>query len=259
MKNCSLKVKGKLYGSIAFLFVFIGVVILICFTCTLRPEHLNLNDISLEKVSQIGNFIGGIAGFFFPLAAFFLLYATLNAQREEINENKKTLQKQAFENHFFQMINIHNDFVKEFDIHNDGKIISVGKDSFSFVYKNEFKRNYLKSKILEKEYVKENFNKFLLKWDDDLGHYFKLSLGIIKYIASNSKTTWATEEDKCFYLELFNSKLSYSEKILLFYYIMCKGDKDIQVIIKDYDFFKDILATDLLDLQHLKWAYEKAK
>lgn len=246
----------------------IGITVMMWFIITLIPEHLNMRyDISLEKASNIGDFIGGVVGVLFSIAAFLLLYETLNTQRIEINENKNLLQKQAFENNLFQMINMHNDFVKEFDIQKriistnsqnlqDREVISVGRDSFKFIYKNVFSKNIERSKVLEKPYINKKFDDLLLKWDEDLKHYFKHSLEIIRYIHSSSNSIESVKKELTYYVKLFNSGLSTSEEILLFYYIVFKGDNDIKKIINEFDFFKNISIEKLLAVKHLDWIYE---
>lgn len=253
---------------IGLIFGVVGILVMIWFLISLIPEHLNLHyDISLEKASNIGDFIGGIVGVLFSIAAFLLLYETLNTQRVEIKENKYLLQKQAFENNLFQMINMHNDFVKEFDIRKgrtsinsdelkDGEIISIGRDSFKFIYKNDFNKNVINSKTIEKEYISKKFNDFLSKWDDDLNHYFRHSVEIIRYIYSSSNSIESVKNESLHYVRLFSSGLSTYEEILLFYYIAVKGDAEIKRIIKQVDFFKNISADQLLNVEHLNWIHE---
>lgn len=252
---------------IGLIFGIAGIIVMLWFVISLIPEHLNIHyDVSLEKVSSIGNFIGGVVGVLFSIAAFLLLYETLNIQRIEIRENKSQFQKQAFENNFFQMINMHNDFVKEFDIQEGkltsnsekpegNKIVAIGRDSFKFLWENEFNKNIIKSKILDKEYINSKFDELLSKWNHDLSHYFKHSIEIVKYIHTSSSIKTIQQENR-YYAQLFNSGLSTSEECLFFYYIMFKGDIEIKKIIKRFDFFKNIQAKQLLDPKHLNWIYE---
>lgn len=252
---------------IGLIFGITGIIVMLWFLISIIPEHLNIHyDVSLEKASNIGDFIGGVIGVLFSIAAFLLLYETLNIQRVEISENKSQFQKQAFENNFFQMINMHNDFVKEFDIQK-GKtttsseelkgceIIAIGRDSFKFIWKNDFNKNIIRSKILEKEYINSKFDDLLLKWNDDLSHYFKHSVEILRYIHTSSSIKIIQQENQ-YYAKLFNSGLSTSEEGLFFYYIIFKGDVEIKKIIRQFDFFKNIQAEQLLDPKHLNWIYE---
>ena len=251
-----------IYG---FIIGILGFLILIWFVIMLIPDHLNTNyPLSLDKAALIGNFIGGVVATLFSIAAFLLLYETLNTQKIEIKDNQALLQKQSFESNLFQMINMHNDFVKEFDIQSgkvsnsqggikEGTIITIGRDSFNYVYTNYMKSNLIKSRITNKEYVKnEIFDMLLNTWRDDLNHYFKHSCEIIVYIYQSSNGKY----DTSYFMNLFASGLSDSEKALIFYYVIFYGNKDLLKIILDYNFFFDLPEEKLIDISHKNWLYE---
>ena len=243
----------------------LGLGIMIWYIVMLIPDHLNVHyGLSIEKSAMVGDFIGGVVATLFSIAAFLLLYETLNTQKKEIKDNQTLLQKQSFETNLFQMINMHNDIIKEFDIReckvskdehhiNESKIIAVGRDSFYFVYQNDLKDNIIKSKATNKDYVRDEVVRICFnKWKDDLNHYFKHACAIIQYIDRSSPSN----EDKLIYLRLFSSGLSDSEKSLLFYHIIFDGDEDLKAIVKKYDFFYDLPQGDLIDNSHEKWLYD---
>lgn len=254
--------KFDIYG---LAFGILGFGILIWFFLSLIPEHLNIYyPISVEKAAQIGDFVGGVVATLFSIAAFLLLYETLNIQKSEIKGNQAIMQKQAFESNLFQMINMHNDFVKEFDIQSGkvaedqggikgGTIITLGRDSFNYVYTNYMKKNIIKSRVTAREYIKNEIFDILFNiWRDDLNHYFKHSCEIVTYIYKSSYGKYDTK----YFLDLFASGLSDSEKALFFYYILFYGNKELKSIIKEYDFFYDLPNEKLIDNIHKSWIYE---
>ncbi len=251
----------------ALIFGLIGLIIMVGFIILLIPEHLNLGlKVSLEKASPIGDFIGGTIGVFFSIAAFLLLYETLNVQKSEISQTNKQLQKQSFENNLFQMINVHNCFVSEFDIRkgtilstkqeiDSNEIIAEGRDCFRFLYNSILRKNIQRSKITEKAYIETLFEKLMQNWNDDLNHYFNHSLEIIKYIKKASSVS-ITEQDGKWYASLFNSGLSTTEETLFFYFIVFKSDTEEKVAIQELCFFNKLSSNNLLHPSHINWLYE---
>lgn len=254
----------KRFDIYALIFSLIGFLIMIVFVILLIPEHLNFGcSVSLEKASQIGDFIGGIVGVFFSIAAFLLLYETLCVQKNEISQTKKELQRQSFENNLFQMIHMHNEFVREFDIQvkrvksmsNEIKtndVITEGRDSFRYIYKNVLSQNILKSKIEDRAYIQSVFINVTRKSDDDLNHYFKHSLEIIRYI-KDSIPICITDKDGKRYSSIFNSGLSTSEEVLLFYYVVFKGNAKDKEAINTLGFFDNLIPENLLHINHKEW------
>lgn len=104
---------------IAFLLVGVGTVIIVLFFC-MTP----FNDWSGERDATLfglyGDFIGGFVGALFSLAGFFLLYLTLRAQQESINNQEKELKAQkksseqeSFESTFFNLLNVQQNITND--------------------------------------------------------------------------------------------------------------------------------------------------
>ena len=252
--------RPEIYG---LTFGVLGFGIMLWYFIMLIPKHLNVNyELSIEKSAQIGDFIGGVVATLFSIAAFLLLYETLITQKREIKENKRILLKQSFETNLFQMINMHNDFVKEFDIQADvndlegkiksGNIITVGRDSFNFVYSRYMKSNIINSRVGNKDYIKkEVFDVMLNDWSDDLNHYFKHACEIVKYITASAFT-----EEIQQYMVLFASGLSDSEKALYYYYVVFYTDVIFKNNMITYNFFADMPNEKLISEEHKNWLYE---
>src|SRR5688572_5642846 len=82
---------------IAILMTIIGFAVLIGYTLFFWGSGYN-GKLKAETSGQYGDFIGGLVGTIFSLSAVILVYLTyqtqkaeLNAQKEEIRENRKEL------------------------------------------------------------------------------------------------------------------------------------------------------------------------
>lgn len=88
----------KLEFTTAILFVIGIIVFIFGFTIFLWNEFPTLTTtekINSEKIAQIGDFIGGIAGSVWALAGVLLFYLALKEQRKDIKINQRTLETQV--------------------------------------------------------------------------------------------------------------------------------------------------------------------
>lgn len=262
MKDSKKTPRFDIYGLVISL---LGFGILIWYFIMLIPDHLNVKyPLSIETSALVGDFVGGVVATLFSIAAFFLLYETLITQKADIEENQKILNKQSFETNLFQMINIQNDIVKEFDIRSgkvskvvedtsNNNVIALGRDSFYYVYSNYLAKNIIKSRVTSRQYIKEDvFGYLFQEWKEDLNHYFKHACAIIMYIYQSSPDKQETK----YYLHLFESGLSDSEIVLLYYYVLFHGNKELISIIVENGFFNDLPKERLIDPSHKQWLYE---
>lgn len=102
---------------IALLLCILGFIILGLFTYKVVSfQNLTENDGSykLDKVGQIGDFIGGYTGTLFSIVGIVLLFETLALQRKESSETKAVFLKQQFDNTFFELLKLHKENVQNF-------------------------------------------------------------------------------------------------------------------------------------------------
>lgn len=140
----------------------------------------------------------------------------LQIQKNEATENRKEMQKQGFENTFFQMIKLHNQIVS--DISTTIKTLSGTEavdgraviGDFLRRLKISFKANGLDENST-KEKVGEIFLKFYFGSNYDLGHYFRFLYNILRFL-SETKI-----EDKKLYTRLIRAQLSNVELEILYY------------------------------------------
>jgi predicted enzyme related to lactoylglutathione lyase len=98
----------------------IGVLTLISFMVLLSfQNHINTNEIDLEKASQIGDFFAGVVGLTFTIVATILVYLTYQTQKEEAKSSSGALKLQArasqlqqFENTFFNLLSNHREVLQ---------------------------------------------------------------------------------------------------------------------------------------------------
>lgn len=107
----------KYAEEIASIFILIDLVIIFSFFFILPFNDWSFNK-DAELFSQYGNFIGGLVGSLFSLAAFLLIYKTLMTQQASFTQQesifrqqKKIFEQQIFETTFFNLINNQNNII----------------------------------------------------------------------------------------------------------------------------------------------------
>lgn len=124
-----LKIFSELFSQIlAWIGIAIIVISIYLFCHNENLWDLN-NQINSNKISQFGDFIGGLVGSIWALAGMILFYIALTKQKESLQVQKddlalqkeelretrkvfikqeKTLELQQFENSFYNLINLFN-------------------------------------------------------------------------------------------------------------------------------------------------------
>lgn len=210
---------------------------------------------TLENTGQLGDSFG-IFNSLFSGFAFIALVITIRLQQKDMRDSKIEVQKQNFENTFFNLIKIHNDLVANFReiniIDNKDKHFMYGGEAISF-FLDHFKEGgftgfYEVDENLIGEENKKINQKKRNKDSMTLEINIKSKLGrknlkFIETICSSlnliKRTSFLDDIDKKFYLETLLSQISDEELILIFYYI--HGIKnDMKSIIEEYHFFQNI-------------------
>lgn len=102
--------KKKLLIVLSTISFIIGLVLLLLFTYLFIVEQDNILITTQSELNKdVASFISGIVGLFFTITASFLLFLTLNYQREEFKETQLTLATQQFETTFFNMLSMLNE------------------------------------------------------------------------------------------------------------------------------------------------------
>jgi hypothetical protein len=69
-------------------------------------------DFKTDVLGHFGDFIGGFLGTVLTAIATFFIYKTYISQKEELENQRKLIKQQQFENTFFNMLNVHNELKK---------------------------------------------------------------------------------------------------------------------------------------------------
>ena len=207
---------------------------------------------TLENTGQLGDSFG-IFNSLFSGFAFIALVITIRLQQKDMRDSKIEVQKQNFENTFFNLIKIHNDLVANFReiniIDNKDKHFMYGGEAISFFLDNFKKGGFTGFYEVDEKRENKKINKMQRNKDPMMSEMnIKLKLGrknlkFIETICSSlnliKRTSFLDDIDKKFYLETLLSQISDEELILIFYYI--HGIKnDMKSIIEEYHFFQNI-------------------
>jgi hypothetical protein len=264
-------------------FVFFGFIIAVFGLFAylgLDPRNYNLN--------LLGDFYGGsvasiwsLAGLFFIYVAFLgqkqqllnqqmeIMYSQievkytrleLEGQKKEMIQQNLTLKQQRFDNTFFQLLNTHSNIVNSMDLRNvnpGATEVYEGRDCFKIYYielkdfinvkgRNDPKKaNLVESKI--------GYNAFYIRYQNNLGHYFRNLYHIVKYVDQSEI------EAKKNYTNFVRAQLSSHELVLIFYNCLSdNGKKKFKPLIERYSLLKNMNQALVFNKDHLKEYDENA-
>ena len=136
-----------------------------------------------KDLALTGDAIGGITGSLFGLVSIGLLYLALRQQSIEVEESNTRLRNQIDDNIFFNLINIHQGLIGDFDINVSKEKTHKGKDCFKHIYQYIEKGNYSTSK--------EKYNIIIDKYDNEIPTYKNNANTILSFISnSNNKNRY---------------------------------------------------------------------
>ena len=203
-----------------------------------------ISEFSIEKAGQLGDSFG-ILNSLFSGFAFIALIMTIYLQQEEINNMKKELEKQNFENIFFLILSKFNDKqnndLKSFDKQFENRYQKFEEMRYKLY---EYFKYY--SNQFPQDEPTESIEAYLGVYNEphfNLKIYFENLFFIIDFI-DNSKLTYETK--KIYYKILIND-LTYNELIMLFYHVLTK-DKLLKYkyIVEEESFFEGITHKSLI-------------
>lgn len=196
-KQDFLKVCAIIFVTVG-LFVFLATCIS---TCNGWGKEIHVEQLSSlwSFRANVGNYLSGVVGTLFTLSGFFLLYLTLQSQ-------KQAFLKERFENKFFELIKLHRENVSEFEIRNKIR----GRKCF-IVMLNEFHHIYELTKIGAA--IESNIDKYCLFLNDvkkdqkivDLA--FKIFFFGVGYNSEKQLKHFVSENEFSFYQEFVKDKL----------------------------------------------------
>lgn len=211
---------------------------------------------NLTDLGNLGSYLQGtvasfwsLAGVFLILVAFLVQKQQLQCQQEELEltrgdaeEQRKHLQaqnrsvqRQIFENSFFQLLALHNEIVSELRQRHVGpgghfEYESVGRKCFQKWYE-EFKKIVVPG---EKKDDEERYLRLYADHQGELGHYFRNLYHVIKFV-KNSEV-----DDKRRYASLVRSTMSQYEQVLLFYNCLSPQGAKFKPMVEEFGLLENL-------------------
>lgn len=189
--------------------------------------------------NSIGDYVGGTSGALWSLGGILFVYAAfigqqdqLDQQKDEAIETNKRIAAQNFETLLFQILQLHNDRVHNFDL-NSGQV--KGVDCFkTFFEKLEY--FYTNSdKTDEQDKLKDSFEKLKNNYKIDIPLYFNSLEGILKHISQSIHT------DHNKYFKVIYHQFSLYEIALVYLYSkVSESDEEYSDLFKDEAVIKNV-------------------
>ena len=259
--------------------IFLGVVatlIGIAAACVYFAHFSGGFETRAEAWGQFGDYIGGVLNPMFAFMAFIALMLTiyvqlfelqsstreLRASAEALKQQNESFALQSFENTFFQMVRLHNDFVAAIDLQTKSKKtglyrVTRGRDCFKAFY-SRFNKQAQKAirgdyhPLDHRESLSEAYSRFHHNNEPNIGHYFRNLYRIFKFLSESNV------ENKKRYSGALRAQLSTFELLLLFY----NGASDVggkfSKYIVEFELLENLAFDSLLDLSEDIKLYDPA-
>ncbi|MBS0498229.1 MAG: putative phage abortive infection protein [Proteobacteria bacterium] len=268
------------YNSPTYLyFIFVIASIFLVFVFGIYILHFIINGELINNAkdlqntwAQFGDYVGG---FLSPILAFLALIALLcsihiqtrelnhsveqlSKSAEALNNQNKLIQKQNFEETFFQMLKLYNEIVQTIAITEQINTVPTkieGRDALAHMY-GIFTTRYLNNnnKIDKSDPEKdkrEKYAKFYRTHGGKFGHYYRIIYNILKFIGNSDL---AYKEQK-FYADILRAQLSEHELVLFFYnlfYFEGNGKGKMYKWVEQYNILKHIEREVIPESDHPK-------
>lgn len=258
-----------------FLILVFGITALI--SLMLLNFYANNNLDKGESFGQFGDFLGGVLNPIFTLMTFFGVIVTialqkieLRAAREEYKKSADALSTQAFENTFFNMLNLQQKIVSdlEFSSQQLGINYKIIKNTYQANNKYEFKEKVEKDLLTYKgrhafggclnllkrlsggpQDTFRLYKHIQIEHNHIFGHYFRSLYRIIKFINDHP---YLEDTDRPSYAGILRAQLSRDELSLIL--LNCMDDMvdsgEFRKLLNKYHILEHI-DIDLRDLSYI--------
>lgn len=243
-------------GWIRFIYVAIPLSVIV-YACVLLAIVWPIDVWSIANAGVFGDSFGVLTSLFSALA-FLGVVLTLRYQKEEsrlqkveLEENRKEMQKQGFENSFFQMLKLHNDILNSLSAQ-QGSVNYVTTMEGRIVIKNmqDNLNNKLKRKAgvdkLELKDLQEVFDEFYQAQGYQLAHYFRFLYNIFRFISDSKMES----KDKTLYSRLARAQISNQELYILFYNALTKRGGKFKKYIVEFELMDNLHPNELYAVEH---------
>jgi hypothetical protein len=216
-----------------------------------------------KEPNLIGDSFGTVNALFSGLALAGLVFA-IYLQQKELEDTRKelkgqkialdsqvtTLQRQNFENTFFQLLKLQADIVNAIDLDIGNERHRKGRDCFrTFYWHLERAYNRLGLSADPKGTAISAYLAVYKTYEGDLGHYFRSLYHIIKFVHESPEAT-----DKRRYTNFVRAQLSSNELAMLFYNGLSPlGAEKMKPLIERYALLKNLSKERLLSPTHIEF------
>lgn len=212
-----------------------------------------------------GDMFGGVNALFSGLAFVGVIYAILIQRQElkiqgrelvdtrlELREQNKTMQRQRFENTFFELLRLQIDITNSIEIElNQNKTIR-GRECFKH-FLNRLKEQYehhLRADSLA-NIVSDTYETFYESHQNQVSHYYRSLYNLIRFVDRHVEMN--DIEHPHLYTNLIRAQLSSNELLLLFYNCLSGHGKGMKRLVEKYSLLRTmpedhLFESELLDL-----------
>lgn len=208
---------------------------------------------------QFGDYIGGVLGTVFAFLAFVALLMTLRIQSKELalasaelhnstvalRDQYITLEKQAFDNRFFNMVTLHHQIVNAIDLRTNGQVTSTGRDCIRVFYerlKPKLKGAARGDHLSYEEGIRDFYEEFFEKHGHELSHYFRNFYRILKFVDESSVP------NKTDYTGMLRAQLSNQELAMILYNGFTKHGEKLKPLLEKYAMFENVSPSVLVSV-----------
>ncbi len=216
---------GDMFGASNSLFsalAFIGLIIAIL----LQKEELSLQRKELKQTRV------EIAG-----------------QKEQLEGQKNQMELQNFDNKFFQLISLINNFVQQLKV-GRGEFAIEGRKCFD-EHLRSVKKYYPATRnkypeFKESDLIRESFSKEFHKSDPSIVSYTRILFSIFRLISQQK----IADDQKQFYANIVIAMLSHAELKYIFYHRIYSANDEFREYIEEFGVFRNLDKNQLIDTSH---------
>ncbi len=172
-------------------------------------------------------------------------------QKQEMDKQFKEMNKQSFENKFFQMLNLFNNNIQTLEVNINGtnyakkNIFKPLREYFELMMQNDYLSDVSNSCVKKNKFVyfEEQFISFNDFYDTTIKYYFLNLFQILNYI----DTDIPDKKNAKKYTNILRAQLSKNELLLLAYNAIGVQNfttNDYQKLVEKYEFFEHLSFDD---------------
>jgi hypothetical protein len=201
---------------------------------------------TLGDWGNYGSFLQGTTATLWSLAGLLIIFVAFLAQKQQLTLQQRQFEQQSFENHFFQLLSLHNSIVediREKDDERQGRVIfSVLHRKVTTTYQGRA------DGPIENDTEELAVGCYETVFDEQpevLGHYFRNLYHIIKFVDESRVP------DKKRYTSIVRAQLSSYEHIMLHYNgISTYGEAKFKRLIEEYALLENMGPGLLMNPKH---------